>query len=62
MGAPDNHGMTDSEGVDFTRLLYTSDPSGPSGVFGKLSSRKTDAGVTNVINARFNRHKTAEPG
>lgn len=61
MGTPDSHGPDNIEKVDFTRLLYASDASGPSGAFGKLSVRKIDAGVTNVINARFNRHKPAEP-
>lgn len=48
--------------VNFDRLLYASTPpAGPTSAFQPLSVRKIDAGVTNMINARFNRHKPDGP-
>ena len=45
--------------IELGSLLYASAPtdltSGPTNAFQPLSTRKIDAGVTNVINARFNR-------
>jgi len=48
--------------VSFDQLLYASaPPSGPTSAFQPLSVRKIDAGVTNVINARFHRIKPNGP-
>lgn len=62
MGDPKTPDLTNDTPVNMDRLLYASSTqSGPSSAFAALSTRKIDAGVTNVINARFNRHKPSGP-
>lgn len=47
-----------SQQIDLDQLLYASKAhSGPTDAFQPLSIRKIDAGVANVINARFHRSK-----
>lgn len=57
MGTREHSGFDNDQQVDLSHLLYTAGPGGPASAFKALSPRKIDAGVTRVINARFNHHK-----